>query len=392
MRFRVVHVGRWSNRPGKLVASWRDLSGKRRAQEFPDSKEGLFDATQFRAKTERDLNAGVSTDHTMTFGELAEKFMKSLSVRPPTIKQYSSNLKMHLLPGWKDRTLPSIRKPQVTDKKLEIQAKLGKGSLRNCLTLLRSIFKFGTENEYIIHDPTAGATKGIGTPEKSRRPLREEEVGRLLRAAQEVAPDHVLHFITLLETGVRLGELLALREDSIEGRTVVVRDQVYEDGTLVPPKSARGRRPIRVSGEFLALVRETFLAREKAGVISPWLLQPEFSLPHPTRRQSLKARRELHQAFKDVAKQAHLPSGLSPHWLRHTHATDRLSHGEPLANVSVDLGHSRLSTTLNNYIEAIQLPDSTAADEAAARRKKAMETADMTKVSKFSVRRVAVAP
>lgn len=393
-----VSIGTWKQRPGYHKLSWRDLNGKRRTAEFPKTRDGEADMRQFVAKVERDLNAGIAgPDMDMTFGDLADKFMAYVTntIRSPTLKQYRSVLNINLLPGWKDKPLIAIRRAQVMDKRIELQGKrLAKGTVSNCLGLLRSIFKFGHAHDYVAHDPTEGIKKGLGQPEKSRRPLTGEEVGRFLKAAQEVAPEHLLHFATLLETGVRVGELFAIRKESIDPdtRTITVMDQVYETGVLAPPKSAKGHRPIRVSGEFMALVRDTYREREARGILSPWLLQPEFALPHPTKAQSVKARRDLRFAFKRVAKKANLPTRISPHWARHTYATDLLAHLEPLANVSGQLGHSRISTTLNIYIEAIPKPQSTAADDAAERRKRAMETADMTKVSKFAVRRIVAAP
>lgn len=44
-----------------------------------------------------------------------------------------------------------------------------------------------------------------------------------------------------------------------------------------------------------------------------------------------------------------LPAAMTPHWLRHTHATALLLAGTPLHVVSRRLGHRSVQTTINTY-------------------------------------------
>ena len=44
-----------------------------------------------------------------------------------------------------------------------------------------------------------------------------------------------------------------------------------------------------------------------------------------------------------------LPSAMTPHWFRHTHATTLLLAGTPLHVVSRRLGHRSVQTTTNTY-------------------------------------------
>lgn len=396
MRRRKVSLGRWKNRPGKIILQWRDLRGRRRTHEFPDSRQGQHEAIQTQAKIENDLYLEIiGPDDRTTFGQLADRWLDvmSRSVRRPTYKFYSSQLRHNILPAWKDKPLAQIRTPTVVDLMSDLLKRLSKGSVEGALSTARAIFRWGKMGGYLTHDPCEGVAKmlHLGKRTKSRRPLTEDEVGRFLKAAEQVAPDFLLHFHALLETGVRLGELLAIRDEHIDPdkRTISIVDQVYDDGTLEAPKSEKGRRTIRVSAQFMRLIVETYAQRRAEGTISPWLLQPEFALPEPTKRQSLRARRKLHAATKAVAKVALLPASLSPHWLRHTYATDLLGHGEQLARVSQAMGHSTQAITLQFYSEAIPKPFSTAEDEAAARRKAAMERADLKRATKFRVAKIA---
>jgi integrase/recombinase XerD len=54
----------------------------------------------------------------------------------------------------------------------------------------------------------------------------------------------------------------------------------------------------------------------------------------------------VHQIVRQAADRAGVAVGsVSPHWLRHAHATYSLEHGAPISLVMKDMGHSRMETT-----------------------------------------------
>jgi integrase len=53
---------------------------------------------------------------------------------------------------------------------------------------------------------------------------------------------------------------------------------------------------------------------------------------------------------------------LSPHSLRHTHATLLIAEGVSIPTVSRRLGHSSIATTSKIYVHAIQSADEIASD------------------------------
>ncbi len=54
---------------------------------------------------------------------------------------------------------------------------------------------------------------------------------------------------------------------------------------------------------------------------------------------------------RDAAARAGVDGAVSPHWLRHAHASHALERGAPVALVRDTLGHSSVSTT-NGYLHA----------------------------------------
>ncbi len=59
----------------------------------------------------------------------------------------------------------------------------------------------------------------------------------------------------------------------------------------------------------------------------------------------------VHRIVKTAAARAGLPNGVSPHWLRHSHASHSLDRGAPLSLVQQGLGHASVATT-SKYLHA----------------------------------------
>jgi integrase len=57
------------------------------------------------------------------------------------------------------------------------------------------------------------------------------------------------------------------------------------------------------------------------------------------------------RAVDAAAKRAGLRAGVSPHWLRHAHATHALERGAPIHLVQATLGHASVVTT-GRYLHA----------------------------------------
>jgi len=165
-----------------------------------------------------------------------------------------------------------------------------------------------------------------------------------------------LLFATLVETGMRLGEVLCLTHaDWHVGRggtpfvEVVPKEQPH--GQRV--KGGRHRRIYvsdtleRLYSDYLWLLAE---AAEEAGraLDDSWFVfvnlarEPRFA---PMRPETVYATvRRLRRTLGDA-----VPKSWGPHWTRHTHATALLLAGVPEHVVSRRLGHADIQTTMDLY-------------------------------------------
>jgi len=173
-----------------------------------------------------------------------------------------------------------------------------------------------------------------------------EQAGRAIHVRNLVtALNHPARSVTLLLllTGLRVGELLALRWGSIDlnARMLRVCETVY-DGHFDQPKTKRSARTIPIGTE----TAEIFAAIRPAAVDARALV---FATREglPLERWNL-----LRKHLKPAAKKLGLLD-VTWHLLRHSHATMLDSVGTPIGTMQSLLGHSTPEITREIYLHAI---------------------------------------
>jgi integrase len=164
-----------------------------------------------------------------------------------------------------------------------------------------------------------------------------------------------LLFALLAETGCRLGEALGMRiSDFVMGRggTPHVEITPREDnlnGARV--KMMRPRR-VYVGGDLERLFADylTLLACRAAELGLPLALECSL-LVNLSRPPLLAPLREgtVRDKVNALRRRGIGPSGWTPHWFRHSHATALLLAGTPEWVVARRLGHAHVQTTLDQY-------------------------------------------
>jgi integrase len=169
-----------------------------------------------------------------------------------------------------------------------------------------------------------------------------------------------------LFTGMRLGEILALRERRVDlDRGVIeVREALEETKAygirFKPAKTRAGRRNIMLPNIVIEALRvhraERLEQRMKLGLGKPAadnLLFANFS-GSPLRPSAVSS------DWGEVADRIGLPA-VTFHALRHTHASQLIASGVDIVTISKRLGHAKPSVTLAIYAHMFTTDDSKAA-------------------------------
>ncbi len=223
---------------------------------------------------------------------------------------------------------------------LDVRAFLGdlmdqgfsKRSVARKLACLKSFFKFLQKRKILSANPTAI----VASPKLDKKLpqfLDEDSVNRLMeqpdRSTPEGARDAAILEL-LYSTGIRLGELLALRIGDLDlgGRTVKVKGKGRKE-RIVPV----GSHACRAVTGYLAR-RSELIGR--GGDPGTFLLTLR-GKPMSPKGVNILMNRYIGRVSEIEKK--------SPHVLRHTFATHLLNRGADLQAVRELLGHESLSTT-----------------------------------------------
>lgn len=150
-----------------------------------------------------------------------------------------------------------------------------------------------------------------------REPLTADEADSLANACK--TPEEKLVIWTLLDTGLRVSELCALRQENIAWQSREIRVK----GKGGPHGKKTKQRVVPMSSRIRPLLEHYFALKEE------FFIGP----------------RQTQKLVKRVANRAMISRDVTPHVLRHSFATLALQKGISLASVKKVLGHDRLSTT-----------------------------------------------
>jgi integrase len=268
-----------------------------------------------------------------------------------TIADYRGYLRRHLAPFFGDRPMDRL---QATEVERYLHAKRDAGlsakTVRNHLNFLHGIFAFSIRRGWATANPVALVERPRAHRSAHRRIrfLQPEELEAVLRAvpADELGAIERPLYLTAVMTGLRQGELLALRWNDVDRTASRVRvAESYTRGAFDSPKSHRGRSvPM---ADRLAAELERHFQR------SYWRGDQDLVFAHPATGNVLDASK-LRKRFRTALARA--APDLTFHELRHTFGTQMAAAGAPLRAVQEWMGHADASTT---EIYAHYAPDPT---------------------------------
>jgi integrase len=339
---RETYYGKWTTPGGRQVK--RRLGPRRVA----GTHEGLT-LRQAEAELRRLITVTVSArpaGERLTIAELAERYQRDLvrqGRKPSTLIAFESIARVHLAPFFGERSVESITHHDVADLVAVMEARgLAPKSIANYIGTLSALFNFAAEPRrgWATSNPCRGAELPAIPECKEIRFLELDEVDALVSAAQPGAYEAIDRalYLTAAMTGLRQGELIALRWRDVDWRASRVRvRQNYVRGKFGTPKSRRSTRSVpmadAVGGELDRLYKSS-TARGDDELV--------FADPHtggPLERGAILRR------FRHALTAARLVESHRFHDLRHTFGTRMAAAGVPMRTLQEWMGHRDIETT-----------------------------------------------
>lgn len=268
-------------------------------------------------------------------------------VKKSTFAAYSLIVETHLQPAFGNLT--AITEKDVQDFVLhKLNGGLSQKTIKDMLIVLRMILKFGAKKNYCVYAPI----DVIFPTDRERQELEVLSIAnqkKIMRFIEDNFTFRNLGIFICLSTGIRIGEICALTWDDIDIengvihiRKTIQRIYVKENGIkktellIDTPKTATSMRDIPMIKDLYEILKPL----KKVVNNDYFVLTNEATPTEP---------RTYRNYYKKLLDKLGIPP-IKFHGLRHSFATRCIESKCDYKTVSVILGHSNISTTLNLYV------------------------------------------
>jgi integrase len=345
-------------------------------EEFPTRKAALTAMRQAQAEAHKGVFAGAPSRQSVS-AHIAT-WLDGLRLRPSTVASYRIIMRLHVEPYIGRLPLASVTSTRLDalyrqlerggrrDTKGELTGRgLSYSTVKYVSIVLRAALQAAVDAGMLprnpavkAHPPTAAQAQA---PEMQC--WTESQLDAFLSWAREHSPGHYVAWRTLATTGMRRGELLALRwKDvdldakaiSVRRSAVMIRYKGESSEIREGPTKTYMARVVNIGEETAAALRSW---RRERGSMALTLARDD-SPVFGTLENGLRNPEHFSGAFKGAVRRfrkwqeaagAEAAPYIRLHDLRHTHASILLSKGMSVRTVSARLGHRNATTTMNIY-------------------------------------------
>jgi integrase/recombinase XerD len=198
------------------------------------------------------------------------------------------------------------------------------------LAAIKSLLSFAQRTGYLPLNVGAAVKLPPRRDTLAERILTEADVHRMLALEHDRRNKTMLRLLYV--AGLRVSELAGLRwrdlQERAEGGQVTAFGKGAKTRTVLLPAAVW--RELQAMRNGSSLDAPVFPSRSGGGHL------------HPT---------SIERVVFAAARRAGVEGKVSPHWLRHSHATHALERGAPIHLVAATLGHASVATT-GRYLHA----------------------------------------
>lgn len=329
------------------------------------------DAIDAAAAVQIELSVGAYVKESgVSFRGFSESWLKMYA---PNVKKSSVRIRQHevntLLHYFDAIQIKEVTKKQYQDALLDL---LARGFAENTISgvhgTARMIFKKAVELDTIKKDPTQYARpprkpqtlEEIERGDELPKYLEKEQLAEFLRFAHDAGiDDDYMAFLLLAYTGIRAGELCALKWSDIDftGHTIKITRTYYNPGNnvvkyeLLPPKTKTSIREIDISAKVIKALELHRARQNKLNMQDRDIWHDENFVFTLHRRPGYPLYiKHVEGRMSRLLRLSGLNSELTPHSLRHTHTSLLAEAGASLEEIMQRLGHTDDDTTRRVYL------------------------------------------
>ena len=290
----------------------------------------------------------VSRKRRKNFRVVTEEWLKykKNTVKKSTYYNYSYSVEKYLYPKFADQDITQIK--DYNDFIEKLTDTLAPKTVRDIITKLKEIINFYEEE----HNTKLNIKK-MSLPKMNKKEIQilsNKEKQKLEKYCIEQNSLKSLGILICLNTGLRIGEVCALRWENIDFESKKIHiektiERIYskeENKTIViidTPKSITSVRTIPINSKLYNILKQIRGKSKKT----------DFVLAGSSEHYVEPRNYQYH--FKEILKRNKVKK-YKFHTLRHTFATNCIEAGMDIKSLSEILGHADVSITLNIYVHS----------------------------------------
>jgi integrase len=312
--------------------------------------KSLTDARTWRAETHSALRAGTLRAPTRTtLNEAAADWLAGAQAevirtrsgtpyKPSALRAYEQALRTKIQPELGHLRLSAITRSAIQDLIDKLVAKgRSPSTVRNAILPLRAIYRRALTRADVLVNPTLG----LALPAQRGGRDRIADPPEAARLLSTLTQDDQAVWATALFAGLRRGEIKGLRSRDVDfDRGLLCVEQSWDDKVgPIEPKSRAGRRHVPLARPLRVHLAAKRL-RSQSGDEEDLFFGNERGVVLNTEALARRARASW-------VKAGFAPIGL--HECRHTYAAFMIAAGVNAKALSVYMGHSTITVTLDRY-------------------------------------------
>jgi integrase len=337
----MAHIRRHPMSPDRWQVRYIDPSGRERSRNF--SKKSV--AEKFLHSVEADKLRGVWVDPQhgqIPFGEWAAQVEATrLNRRASTRSRDASYLRSLILPTFDDRQLGAIQPNEIREWVADLENRgYSPATIAKAYQIVSRCFRVAVSDGVVPRTPC----RDIKLPRNDRDERRFLSPTEVEQLADAMKNRYRLVVLTAAYSGLRLGELAALRLDDLDflRRTLRVDEQLSRQGS-----SRMAPGPLKSKKAYRTIGIPAFLADGLAAHLSAYPSSTDFVFSHESGGPldyGRFRRRHWHPAVE-----LSVGEPCTPHDLRHTHVAMLIADGQSPRYIADRLGHKSTRTVLDIY-------------------------------------------
>ena len=273
-----------------------------------------------------------------------------LSLKHSTHSSYRVIIDHDLMPAFGSKPINEITSRMISDLiSSAIKGGIRSATARNIKNCLSSILRHAVNPDGLIPSNPARSVP-IPKPEDERQskeqdPFTWEDRDKIEKTFREsFYPLVILGF----RTGLRIGEIIGLQWQDIDSfqKLILVQRNITR-GKITTPKSRSSRRHVRMTSQLAEVLKQHKTRMAERTLKQGWKSMPEWLFTNED-GTPLNYGNFIHRVWNKAMDKSGMRRR-TPHDMRHTYATLRLSKGDSLAEVSKEMGHATAEITYRTY-------------------------------------------